>query len=66
MANFIETGEVAIDSIVPAKRQREIEKKMILMQDKKFSEIKEAVGGDCTYGEIKLVKAHLKHFASKA
>ena len=35
------------------------------MPSSKFSEIKLALGGDYSYGEIKLVQAHLQHKGSK-
>lgn len=61
LAHYVERGEVEISRIIPKAKRREIEKAITLMSDRKFSEIKETVGGDCTYGEIKLVKAHIKH-----
>ncbi|MBC2710122.1 MAG: helix-turn-helix domain-containing protein [Desulfosarcina sp.] len=60
MAHFVETGKVAINSLVSPEKRQTIEQELSRLQGKSFGEIKQALGADVSYGEIKLVQAHLK------
>ena len=65
LADFVETGRLAIDRLVePAKRQS-IEQRLALVQEHPLREVKEALGDGCSYGEIKMVMAHLKYLKRK-
>ena len=63
LAHFVARGELAIDSLLPPERQQTVEQKLLQMPNSKFSEVKLALGGDYSYGEIKLVQAHLQYQA---
>ena len=54
---FVEKGELAIDEILDAEKQRVIEEKLAAMENTPLGEIKKALGEDYSYGEIKLVQA---------
>jgi len=60
LAHFVARGELSIDRLVPAEKRQAIEEKMRQMPDKKLTEIKLAMGEGCSYGDIKLVQAHLQ------
>lgn len=60
LAHFVGRGELAVDSLVSPEKQQVIEEKLCQMPDKKLGEIRSALGDDCSYGEIKLVQAHLQ------
>jgi len=64
LAHFVARGELAIDKFLTADKQLVIEEKLQQLPGKKLSEIKMALGTDYSYGEIKVVQAHLKHQAS--
>jgi hypothetical protein len=66
MAHWVETGRVAIDSLVSEETRHSIERELTRMQGKPFGEIKHALGAGVSYGEIKLVQAHLKHVDASA
>lgn len=61
LAFFVEQGELAIDAVVPDKKREAIEKKFADCSGDSYKELKTALGDDYSYGEIKLVLAHLKH-----
>ena len=60
MAHWVETGKVGIDLLVPPEKRQAIEKELSRLQGKPFGQIKHALGADVSFGEIKLVQAHLK------
>ncbi len=66
LAHFVAKGELAIDRLLTSDKQQAIEQKIIQMPGKKFSEIKLALGGGYSYGEIKLVQAHLQKQAAES
>ena len=61
MAHFVQTGKVAIGLLLSPDKHQTIERELSQMQGRPLGEIKQALGADVTYGEIKLVQAHLKH-----
>jgi hypothetical protein len=61
LAFFVAQGELQIGKLVADKKRRTIEQKIADMQGTSLKELKTAVGDDCSYGEIKMVLAHLKH-----
>jgi len=66
LAHFVANGELAIDRLLSLEKQQAIEEKLSQMPDRKLSEIKLALGSDYSYGDIKLVKAHLQSLARSA
>jgi lambda repressor-like predicted transcriptional regulator len=66
MAHWVETGRVAIASLLSDETRQNIERELTRMQGKPFGAIKQALDPEVTYAEIKLVQAHLKHIASSA
>jgi hypothetical protein len=61
LAFFIAQGELEIGKVVADEKRRTIEQKIAKMQGASLKELKTALGDDCSYGEIKLVLAHLQH-----
>lgn len=61
LAHWVSTGELEISRVVPDERRRAMERKIAGMQGKSLSEMKAALGDGFSYGEIKMVLAHLKH-----
>ncbi len=61
IAHFVERGKVAINTLVSPKKQQETEQEILQMSGESLREIKLALGDNVSYGEIKLIQAHLKH-----
>jgi hypothetical protein len=61
LAHFVAQGELDIHDVVPEGKRRAIEEQVEQTRSRSLKKIKEALGGDCAYGEIKLVLAHLEH-----
>jgi hypothetical protein len=66
LAHFVETGELAIERLLPADKRQRIERELARAETLSWRDIKQALGDDISYGEIKLVQAHLKHEAHSA
>jgi hypothetical protein len=62
---FVENGQLDIRRLVSSERQRTIEKKLAHVTDHSFKTIKNELGDDYAYGEIKMVLAHQTFLASK-
>jgi len=60
LAFFVEDGTLAIGRLLEPEKQQAIEQKLVEMRENSLSEIKQAMGDDYSYGEIKLVLAHFK------
>ena len=58
LAFFAGEGRLEIDKALSAKKRETIEEKLEGMKDSSFGEIKQALGDDFSYGEIKIVQAH--------
>jgi hypothetical protein len=65
LAHFVTRGELPIERLLSPEKQQLIEEKLQQMPDKKLSEIKLALPGDYSYGEIKFVRAHLEKLAAE-
>ena len=65
LAFFVETGELNIDSLVEVEKQQTIERKLTEVQGNSLREVKEALEDRCSYGEIRMVLAHLKYLEKK-
>lgn len=61
IAFFVSRGELEIARVVPDEKRREIEQIIAGTHNKTLKELKTALGDHCSYGEIKLVLAHLVH-----
>jgi hypothetical protein len=60
LAFFIAQGELAIGKVVADEKRRAIEQKIAGTQATSLRELKTALGDDCSYGEIRMVLAHLQ------
>ncbi|MFZ1985851.1 MAG: helix-turn-helix domain-containing protein [Desulfatitalea sp.] len=65
LAFFVARGQLEIGKVVADEKRRAIEQKIADMPTKAFKELKMALGDDCSYGEIKLVLAHLERLAQR-
>lgn len=65
LSHFVEEGQLAIENIISKEKQKAIEEKFQQMPEKKLSELKVSLGQDYSYGELKMVQAHLRHLAAK-
>jgi len=61
MADLVSKGEVEIGMVLTDEKRRTMERKIAGMQSKSLKELKSALGDGCSYGEIKLVLAHLEY-----
>ncbi len=59
IAFLVSNGEVEIGKVLADDKRQAIAQKIAGMPPKSLKELKTALGNDCTYGEIKLVLAHL-------
>ena len=62
---FVETGELDINRLLPPEKQGVIEAAIGRVPDRFFKAVKKELGDDFSYGDIKLMAAHLKHQASE-
>jgi ribonuclease D len=63
MAHFVTKGELSIHRLLTPEKIRAIEETLTQKQGKLFGEIKQTLGDEYSYGEIKLVQAHLNQSA---
>jgi hypothetical protein len=63
MTHWVAMGTVAIDALLPAQKIETIQDALVRMSGKPFGAVKQALGDDVAYSEIKMVQAHLKHIA---
>jgi len=60
LETFVASGQLAVSRLIAPDRQAEIEARAVALATPTLSELKGALGEDYTYGEIKLVLAHLR------
>jgi uncharacterized protein YpbB len=60
LAFFIAHGELAIGDVVADEKRRAIEQQIAGTPATSLRELKTALGDDCSYGEIRMVLAHLQ------
>jgi uncharacterized protein YpbB len=60
LADCIEKGELSVDKLLPAETIQIIEQQLSRMEEAKLRDIREALDGRYSYGEIKFVQAHRK------
>ncbi len=61
---FVEKGKLDINKLLSPEKQQAIEKKLAASQNNSLSEVKNELGDDYSYGEIKMMLAHRKYFDS--
>jgi len=62
---FVEKGELDINKLLSPEKQQAIEKELATDHNNSLKEVKNALGDDYSYGEIKMVLAYQKHLALK-
>ncbi len=60
MAHWVATGKVGINSLLTPEKRQTIERELSRLEGKPWAEIKQAVGPEISYAELKLVQAHRK------
>jgi hypothetical protein len=60
LEEFVASGKVAIDRLLAADKQHTIRAQVKAMGNCPLGEYKRSLGDDCSYGEIRLVLAHLR------
>jgi len=76
LASFVEKGTLEIEKVITPEKQKNIEKAVVKIQEQSeepskvrggfMKSVKESLGNACSYGDIRLVLAHLKHQAGQA
>lgn len=64
LAYFVETGRINIGRLLTEEKLKIIDRQMMEMKDKPLGQIKQALGENYSYGEIRLVQAHQKYLAA--
>ena len=62
---YVETGKLNIDKLILPERQKAIEKILATAPNNSYKAIKNELGDDFSYGEIKLMLSHQYYLASK-
>jgi DNA-directed RNA polymerase subunit F len=62
---FVEKGELDINELLLPEKQQAIEKELATDHNNSLKEVKNALGDDYSYGEIKMMLAYQKHLASE-
>jgi len=63
LAHFVEQGILAVDRLITTDRRLAIEQQLAGTGGS-LGAVRQALGEDYSYGEIKIVQAHLKHLAT--
>jgi hypothetical protein len=58
---FVEKGKLDINKLLSPEKQQAIEKELAVDHNNSLSEVKNALGNDYSYGEIKMMLAYQKH-----
>jgi len=62
---FVEKGKLDINKLLSPEKQQAIEKELATDHNNSLGEVKNALGDDYSYGEIKMMLAYQKHLASE-
>jgi len=62
---FLEKGKLDINKLLSPEKQQAIEKELAADHDNSLSEVKNALGDDYSYGEIRMMLACQKHLVSE-
>lgn len=63
MVHWVQQGKVAIGRLVPGKKRKKIERVLLTMEGIHLGDVKKALGNGFSYGEIKMVQAHMTHLS---
>jgi hypothetical protein len=66
LAHWVTAGKVAIDALVPPAKCERILERLKRMKAEPLAAVKQSLGDDISYGDIRLVQAHLKCGASSS
>ncbi|MCD6185462.1 MAG: helix-turn-helix domain-containing protein [Deltaproteobacteria bacterium] len=64
LAFFMEEGKLDINKFLSPKKQQAIEKELAVDDNNSLSKVKDALGADYSYGDIKMMLAFQKYLAS--
>jgi len=64
LTHWVEKGILSIDHFLSTEQRETIGPRVAQMEGQKLSEIKANLGDDVSYGEIRLMQAHLKYLSS--
>jgi DNA-directed RNA polymerase subunit F len=62
---FVEKGKLDINKLLSPEKQQAVEKELAVDHNNSLSGVKNALGDDYSYGEIKMMLAYQKHLASE-
>jgi uncharacterized protein YpbB len=65
LAFFVEKGKLNINKLILPEKQQAIEKQLATDHNHSLKQVKNVLGNNYSYGEIKMMSAWLKHLASK-
>ncbi|MDR3567964.1 MAG: helix-turn-helix domain-containing protein [Syntrophobacteraceae bacterium] len=63
LASLVEAGRIDIGRLLSEEKLKAIDSQLMERKDRPLGEIKQALGENYSYGEIRLVQAHRKHLA---
>ncbi len=61
MARFVASGEVEVEKLIPPEKLQTLSDYFLSTKNPSLTEAKNHLGEQCTYGELRLVLAHLRH-----
>ena len=65
LAFFVETGKLDVNKLLSPEKQLAIKKELAMDHNNSLTEVKNTLGNDYSYGEIKIIISFLKYLASK-
>ncbi len=65
LAFFVETGKLDVNKLLSPEKQLAIKKELAMDHNNSLSEVKNTLGDDYSYGEIRMIISFLKYLASK-
>ena len=64
LTRFVETGRIDIRRILTEEKLKIIDRQLLEMKDRPLGQIKQVLGENYSYGEIRLAQAHRKYLAA--
>ena len=61
----MEAGRLDVRRLLTEEKLKVIERQLVSMKDKPLGAIKDALGDDYSYGEIRIVQAHRKYLTAR-
>ena len=65
LAFFVETGKLDVNKLLSHEKQLAIKKELAIDHNNSLTEVKNTLGDDYSYGEVKIIISFLKYLASK-